>query len=213
MNNINNISGWIPLEFYAVFLTCELLGACKRAVEGLQGSDAALNGDKGRYGASMVIRNNKGELLRVCRGVVEGLQGLALNGDKGKYGARMVIGNDKGKVVITVALSFKGKVPVDIALWCFKLNVDATLNGDKGRYGVGMVIRNDKGKIVITAALSSKGKVPVDIAEAVVVLEGIFMTEKFGLFPLCIEPNVLGIVRLCNGVIFWSGSPCYPILI
>ncbi|KAK0604359.1 hypothetical protein LWI29_014843 [Acer saccharum] len=131
----------------------------------------------------------------------------ALNGDKGKYGAGMVIGNDKGKVIMTAALSFKGKVPVDIALWCFKLNVDAALNGDKGRYGAGMVIRNDKGKVVITAALSYKGKVPVDIAMAVAVLEGIFMAEKFGLFPLCIEPNALGIVRLCNGVI----SLCYDI--
>ena len=41
----------------------------------------------------------------------------ALNGDKGKYGAGMVIGNDKGKVIMTAALSFKGKVLVDIALW------------------------------------------------------------------------------------------------
>ncbi|KAK0593112.1 hypothetical protein LWI29_031181 [Acer saccharum] len=38
----------------------------------------------------------------------------ALNGDKGRYGAGTVIRNDKGKVVITTALSFKGKVLVDI---------------------------------------------------------------------------------------------------
>ncbi|KAK3218314.1 hypothetical protein Dsin_012284 [Dipteronia sinensis] len=83
---------------------------------------------------------------------------------------------------------------------CFKLNVDAAVITGGGRYGVGIVFRDDHGVVVEAAALSFIGTVSVEVAKAKAkaILEVLLFAEDMGLFPLMVESDALGVIKLCK---------------
>ncbi|KAK1560281.1 hypothetical protein Q3G72_024527 [Acer saccharum] len=85
-------------------------------------------------------------------------------------------------------------------------NVDAAVTHGSGKCGIGIIFRDVSGMIVDSAALIFRGVFSVEVAEARVIFEGLSMAVSYGLFPLQVELDSLGVVDLCNEKTFTNGD-------
>ncbi|KAL5831206.1 hypothetical protein ACOSQ4_016560 [Xanthoceras sorbifolium] len=90
---------------------------------------------------------------------------------------------------------------VDLARWCppsagtLKLNSDASVHVDSNFIGIGFVIRNSAGLVVGAGALPLLANLSPLLAEATAILYGIRFVRDFGLAPVHVESDSLGVIN------------------